>query len=249
MFIISLIKIFVIYYFLCFSQKSNELKPLSDAYIYDLRINHQKNPFAIGIEENNFSFLSKEEGPFKAYLYVGNKLVQTKHVNLSESHSFTFSRPLKYNKKYRYIVQGTNTRNELEFETTIKLESSFIKPKNKNIFSPIFIKNFSLSENISEARLYITGLGLYQAFLNQQKIGNAYLTPGFNDYNYYLRYQTYNITELLKSENSLEVQMGDGWYKGRIGIQYDKKQDDLWGDEYKLCAHIIIKLKMEKKFI
>ena len=242
MFIISLIKIFVIYYFLCFSKKSNELKPLSNEFIYDLKINHQKNPFAIGIEENNFSFLSKEEGPFKAYLYVGNKLIQSKIVNLSESHSFTFSRPLKYNKKYRYIVQGNNTRNELEFETTIKLKSPFIKPKNKNIFSPIFIKNFSLSENISEARLYITGLGLYQAFLNQQKIGNAYLTPGFNDYNYYLRYQTYNITELINSENTLEVHMGDGWYKGRIGIQYDKKMDDLWGDEYKLCAHIIIKL-------
>ena len=242
MFIISLIKIFVIYYFLCFSKKNNELKPLSYEFIYDLKINHQKNPFAIGIEENNFSFLSKEDGPFKAYLFVGNKLVQSKSVNLSESYSFTFSKPLKYNKKYRYIVQGTNTRNELEFETTIKLKSDFIKPKNKNIFSPIFIKNFSLNENISEARLYITGLGLYQAFLNQQKIGNAYLTPGFNDYNYYLRYQTYNITELINSENTLEVHMGDGWYKGRIGIQYDKKMDDLWGDEYKLCAHIIIKL-------
>ena len=240
--IFTIIKFFIIYYFIHLSSLKNELKPLSTKYIYDLKINHQKNPFAIGIEDNNFSFLSKEKGPFKASLYIGNKLIQTKHINLSESHSFTFSKPLKYNKKYRYIVQGSTTRNELEFETTIKLESPFIKPKYKNIFSPIFIKIFSVNDIISEARLYITGLGLYRAFLNEHKIGNAYLTPGFNDYDYYLRYQTYNITQLLQKENVLEVHMGDGWYKGRFGIKFNEKQDKIWGNEYKLCAHIIIKL-------
>jgi alpha-L-rhamnosidase len=41
--------------------------------------------------------------------------------------------------------------------------------------------------------------------------------------------------------------MGDGWYKGRIGLLKDGKQDDLWGSEYKLCAHIVIKLKNGKE--
>ena len=237
-------KLFLIFFLIYLSRLAKESYPISDLYIYDLRINHQKNPFAIGIDENNFSFLAKEKGPFKAFLFTENKLFQKKNVNLKESHSFTFSEPLEYNKKYRYVVQGSKTRNEIEFETVIKLESPFIKPKKKKIFSPIFYKKFDLDINykISEARLYITGLGLYQAFLNQKKIGNAFLTPGFNDYDYYLRYQTYNITELLEKSNILEVHMGDGWYKGRIGLQIGGKQDDLWGNQYKLCAHIIIKL-------
>ena len=134
--IFTIIKFFIIYYFIHLSSLKNELKPLSTKYIYDLKINHQKNPFAICIEDNNFSFLSKEKGPFKASLYIGNKLIQTKHINLSESHSFTFSKPLKYNKKYRYIVQGSTTRNELEFETTIKLESPFIKLYTESPFIP-----------------------------------------------------------------------------------------------------------------
>ena len=240
-------KIFFLFYLFNFFKLVLSIKPISDSYIYDLRINHQKNPFAIGIEENNFSFLAKEKGPFKAYLYIGNELIQKKDINLKESHSFTFSKPLKYNKKYKYIVEGTNTRNELEFETVIKLESPFIKPKNKKIFSPIFFKEFEIKEKIVEGRLYITGLGLYQAYLNEKRIGNAYLTPGFNDYNYYLRYQTYNITELIENKNILEVHMGDGWYKGRIGLQKNGKQDDLWGNQYKLCAHIILKLKNGKE--
>ena len=249
MVLFSAIKFFLIFYLFHLTKYANVLKPLSDLYIYDLKINHQKNPFSINIEGNTFSFLSKEKGPFKAFLYIKDKIVQSRHVHLEECHSFAFLQPLQYNQKYRYIIQGTNTRNEIEFETTIKLESSFIKPKDKKIFSPIFFKNFdiNLNEVISEGRLYITGLGLYQAFLNEKKIGNAFLTPGFNDYDYYLRYQTYNITQLLKTENILEVHMGDGWYKGRIGLLKDGKQDDLWGSEYKLCAHIVIKLQNGKE--
>ena len=104
----------------------------------------------------------------------------------------------------------------------------------------MFIKNFSIYDKISEGRLYITGLGLYQAFLNQKKVGKAYLTPGFNDYNYYLRYQAYDIKKYLQEENNLEIHIGNGWYKGRIGILNNGNQENIWGNEYKLCAHIII---------
>ena len=247
--IFSIIKLVSLFYLYHLSKIVLKLKPLSDSYIYDLRINHKKNPLIVGTEDNNFSFLAKERGPFKAFLFLEDKINQMKYVTFEESHSFSFLRPLQYNKKYRFVVQGTETRNEIEFETVIKLESPFIKPKDKKIFSPIFLKDFEINnkEKISEARLYITGLGLYQAFLNNKKIGNAYLTPGYNDYDYYLRYQTYDIKELLDIKNNLEVHMGDGWYKGRIGLQIGGKQDDLWGNQYKLCAHIIIKLNDGKE--
>ena len=38
----------------------------SDKMIYKLRINHLKEPLGIDIKDNNFSFLAKEKGPFKA---------------------------------------------------------------------------------------------------------------------------------------------------------------------------------------
>ena len=234
-------------FLLSFKEKIQiENKEKSDLHIYNLRINHLKNPFSINVEGNNFSFLSNEKGPFIAYILLGNKIYDSKKVNLEESHSFYFNKPLKYNKHYKFVVQGSSTRNEIEFETPIKLNSPFIKPANKEIFSPIFIKKFSLNQEIKNARLYITGLGLYQAYINNKKVGNAYLTPGFNDYDYYLRYQTYNITNLLKEENIIEVHMGDGWYKGRIGLIKEIKQTDLFGDEYKLCLHILIEYKNGK---
>jgi len=118
---------------------------------------------------------------------------------------------LEYNTNYTLLVESSTSKSELNFETAIKLTSPFIKPKNKNIFSPIFFKNIKIDKQIKKARLYITGLGIYQAFINNTKVGNAYLTPGFNDYDYYLRYQTYDIINLLKlnEENKIEINMGD----------------------------------------
>ena len=205
------------------------------SYINNLKVNHLKTPLGIDIAGNSFSFLTNEKGPFKASLYSNEKLIQSRDVSLEEKNSFSFKDPFEYNTNYKLIVESTSAKSELDFETAIKLNSPFIKAKNKKLFSPIFFKNVKIEKEIKKARLYITGLGLYQAFINNSKVGNAYLTPGFNDYDYYLRYQTYDIINLLKEDNIIEVHMGEGWYKGVFGL---KNHKNIFGDEYKLCLHI-----------
>ena len=241
-----LLLIYILYDYFQFQRKLNE-KPISKKNIYNLRIIHLRNPFGIDIKGNSFSFLSNEKGPFRAYLLLKDKIVQSKKVKLNEKHSFYFKKPLKYNKIYKFVVEGSSNKNELLFETSIKLESPFIKPKNKKLSSPIFAKDFNLNKEIKKGRLYITGLGLYQAYINGHKVGNAYLTPGFNDYDYYLRYQTYEITKLLKEKNNtIEINMGNGWYKGRFGMVRDKEYN-IFGEEYKLCLNILIEYKDGEK--
>jgi len=227
-----MMNIFYIFLILFFLSETKE-----DDSIYNLRVNHLKKPLGIDIRDNIFSFLSTEKGPFRASLLLGNEIIDTKEIYLNQSHSFYFKEPLEYNKTYKYIIENSSTKSksELEFETAIKLEAPFIKPMNKKIFSPIFLKEFDLNKKIKKGRLYITGLGLYIAYINEQKVGNAYLTPGYNDYDYYLRYQTYDITELLKEKNRMEIHMGEGWYKGRFHWF-----NNTFGDEYKLCLHIMI---------
>ena len=242
-------KISIIFILSFLSHKTIQIKKknISNYNIYNLRINHLKNPFGIDIKNNSFSFLSKEKGPFKAYIKtLGNKIIQEREVNLEESYSFFFQNPLEYNKKYKFVVQGKIARKELKFETALKLKSPFIKPKNKSMSSPIFIKQLFLEDKVKRARLYITGLGLYQTYINNKKVGNAFLTPGYNDYDYYLRYQTYDITKLLKNkQNLIEIHMGDGWYKGKFGF-IKKRQSNFFGDEYKLCLNIYIEYKNNK---
>ena len=226
---------------------NNDIKPIikakSDLHIYDLKINHLSNPLGIDINYNSFSFLSDQKGPFRASIISldNNQTILSKKILLENCHSFYFNRPLKYQTSYLYRVEDAFNINEIKFETAAELKDIFITPKNKEIKSPIFIKEFE-SYNINEiikARLYITGLGLYQAFINEKKVGKGYLTPGYNDYDYYLRYQTYDIYNLLKEKNKIEVHMGNGWYKGRFWL----KEKNTFGSDYILCAKIYLKYK------
>lgn len=129
---------------------------------------------------------------------------------------------------------------EFRFETAIPLDAPFITPKDKNIFSPVLKRTFFVERLPKNARLAITGLGLFRAFLNGNRVGRDYLTPGFNDYDAYLRYYTYDVTGLLtEGENTLAVFLGDGWYKGRFGIDKPVEAGDkVFGDKYLLSAKL-----------
>ena len=48
------------------------------------------------------------------------------------------------------------------------------------------------------------------------------------------------ITELLKEDNIIEVHMGNGEYKGRIGLRPEYK---VYGSEYKLCLNLLIEFQ------
>ena len=80
-----------------------------------------------------------------------------------------------------------------------------------------FCKCFEAAD-IVKARLYITACGVYEAKLNGRRCGNFILAPGVTDYRKRIQYQTYDVTDLLKTgENQLTVQLADGWYRGSCG--------------------------------
>ena len=79
--------------------------------------------------------------------------------------------------------------------------------------APVFFKKFTLSGEVKEATLSITCLGVYEALLNNKRVGNFILAPGWTAYPKRLQYQTYDVTELLAQENELTVTVGRGWYR------------------------------------
>ncbi len=77
-------------------------------------------------------------------------------------------------------------------------------------------KEFYINNKISSARVYVTSLGLFELYLNGQKVGDDLFTPGWTSYNKRLQYQTYDVTEMLHEENAIGAIVGDGWYRGTI---------------------------------
>ncbi len=87
-----------------------------------------------------------------------------------------------------------------------------------NATHPEFRKAFAFQKKIAKARLYITGLGLFEAFLNGEKVGEDLLAPFLSDYRDEVQYCTYDVTKQLQEKNDLRVYLGKGWYMGRYGL-------------------------------
>lgn len=104
---------------------------------------------------------------------------------------------------------------------------------------PVFFTDISMKGQVKRARLYICGLGLYEAYINGEMVCEEYLTPYCNDYTQWLQYQTYDVTKLLSTgKNTVEVLLGNGWYKGRFGLDDDGTTERLYGDTFGLIAEL-----------
>ncbi len=104
--------------------------------------------------------------------------------------------------------------------------------------SPLFRKQFTTGKKVQSATAYITSHGLYEAQINGQKVGDAFLTPGWTSYNKRLQYQTYDVTGLLKNgANAIGVTLGNGWYRGFIGFS---GQNNFYGKKLSLLLQIDI---------
>lgn len=106
--------------------------------------------------------------------------------------------------------------------------------------APLFKREFNCKNEVASAKLYITAMGVYEAFLNGSRIGNFIMAPGFMAYDKRHQYQCYDITEFLEKENKIEVTVGKGWYRGDY-VAY--RHRDIWG----ACSAIIAVIAMEYK--
>lgn len=95
--------------------------------------------------------------------------------------------------------------------------AKWICPKeNLGEVCPSFEKAFQLDGNVRNAKLFLTALGVYEARLNESRIGEFFMAPGWTAYRKRLQYQEYDVTELLQKDNYLTVTVGSGWYHGKL---------------------------------
>lgn len=74
-----------------------------------------------------------------------------------------------------------------------------------------FRKTFAIGKPVKRATLHIAGLGLYEAFINGSRVGSQVLAPAPTDYRRSIIYNTYDVTDLLQSDdNCMAVTLGNG---------------------------------------
>ena len=105
--------------------------------------------------------------------------------------------------------------------------------------SPMFRKEFATNKKIASATAFITSQGLYEAYINGNRVGDSYLTPGWTSYNKRLQYQQYDVTSLLTAgNNAVGIVTGSGWYRGYIGFG---GQHNFYGKETAVLFQLQIK--------
>ena len=88
--------------------------------------------------------------------------------------------------------------------------------------APYFRKKFTADKTIKSARAYIAVAGLYELFINGEKIGNQRLDPMYTRYDRRNLYVTYDVTSQLQSgDNVIGVLLGNGWYNHQAMAVWD----------------------------
>jgi alpha-L-rhamnosidase len=119
--------------------------------------------------------------------------------------------------------------------------ASFVSPAgigDLHMPAPALCGSIEVPAKVRSARLYATAHGVYVATLNGRRVGDLVLAPGWTSYPHRLRYQTYDVTDLVsQGDNVLEMVLGNGWYRGRLGFNGERA---LYGERLALLAQLEI---------
>jgi alpha-L-rhamnosidase len=124
-------------------------------------------------------------------------------------------------KKYVQISDTNTLTLDAKWEAQW-ITDGYIKPAdnpksqaNKILPSPLLRKEIHIGKIVKNAFLTASALGIYEAYINGEKVGTQCLAPEFTDYDSHLQFQTFDVTGLLKpGANVLGASLADGWYAG-----------------------------------
>lgn len=115
--------------------------------------------------------------------------------------------------------------------------------------APLLRRQTALKGRVREARLYLSALGVYDAYVNGRRVSvpqgggttQELLTPGWTNYDSRVSYLSYDVTDLVAGGRrvTLAAVLGNGWYNSRIsdGSTYYSKD----GNRLALKAKLLLR--------
>ncbi len=231
--------------------------------IKNIRINGFENP--VGIDEKPeiaWTLISEENGVFQTSFDIslsggGKTFLMSEGSDVQRIY---IDYPLKKRTAYEIVLTvydnfGRSAVKRAYFETGIgEFTADWITDGRKSVDNkypmqfdihdrlkyqdgcPIFIKKFT-AKKIKSARLYASCCGVYLAELNGKRIDKIHMAPGWTNYKKRMEYQSYDVTELIKEENTLEISVGNGWYRGTVGYFH---RSNVYGDKGGIIAELYL---------
>lgn len=226
--------------------------------IIKMKVNHRINPLGYWLRnpvfswqvvdskgkfEKNFRLLISKDDKFENIVYDSGIEKRSKPI-VEIKNLILEPRTRYYWKVFVWDDLGDGAESDIAWFETGKMNelwsAYWITPDwDEEICHPILVKEFDINKNVAKARLYGTGLGLYEIKINGVKVSDELFLPGYNAYDKWIQVQTFDVTKYLKlGKNKIEVLLGNGWYKGKFGLDSPKGQ--LYGDRFVFLSELHI---------
>ena len=115
--------------------------------------------------------------------------------------------------------------------------------------NPLLRKEFRLPGRVVSARLYLSGLGHGEAWINGRRVGDDVLAPVATDYDKRVLYVTHDVTDLLRpGANALGVALGRGFF-GTRAPDSDGSNLAAWIAEPQLKAQLEVTLAGGRRIV
>lgn len=219
-----------------------------------LRTEHLKNPIGIDIVTPRLSWNcegGKEQTAYEVEAFCEKELFWSSGKVQSNEMSVIMKKSAESKKRVTWKVRLWDEKEEVGewseeafYEMGI-LDKQLWKAKWVNpelecdpqVHKPAsYLKRTFSGRQTDCGRMYVTAHGLYEAYLNGKRVGEFVLAPGTYNYDKRIAYQTYDISGLLtEGENTVEVILGDGWYRSVSGVDGDR---NLYGTDVALFLQI-----------
>lgn len=225
-----------------------------------LRVNHVENPIGYDITQATFSFIVEkstgkklkwaricvsEQADMSAPCYDSGERADIRGLAFTPDH--VFAGGVRYYWQVSAMADdGDCGVSEIAFFEGGRAQKAWDVPFITSPWDeenpPVFTRCFDVAQKtVASARLYICGLGLYEAYINGEKAGDEYLAPYYNDYRFAIQYQTLDITAIIKAgENRIDVPVGAGWYMGRFTYLEGANLKHLCGDRFLFSAQLVV---------
>ena len=218
--------------------------------VKDLRVEYMKNPVGIdatqprfswkmesnerGISQSSYTIIVSTDEAFKKTVWNSGEVLSDQSVSIVYGGT-ALSPATRYFWKVEVKDQASHRITSTQkafFETGLMnlgwSNAQWIKPLQRDTVKtvPMFRTTCVLDKKIGSARIYTSGLGIYEVFINGKRIGTPdengninydEFKPGWTDYTRTVSYSTCDVKDFLtKGNNVLAAYVASGWWQGRI---------------------------------
>lgn len=183
----------------------------------------------------------------KADIWISDKVEST-----AFRAEYTGDKKLESHKRYYWAVtvwdeDGNTFTSPVDYFEMAKISKSdwqakWITDSHDKEFepAPLFRKEFDVKKKIKAGRVYVSGTGYYEMFINGQRVGKNFLDPGYTHFDKRILYVTHDVTSLLKDgENAIAAALGNGFYNCQSKAVWDFERAR-WRDRPRLLSELHI---------